>query len=325
MLKKKRTAYSLLELSIVITIISILISGAMTAAVGNIASAKTKVTKDRMKVIYNALGAFIATNGRLPCPANITLTKSNASYGLSAGNPGVCSGASSLVYGMVPAASLGLSKDIAEDGFESKIVYVVDKDFTASADFTQSPDFSQTNFSTKTGRGASGSDSNITVYEKRGGATITTHSDAVFILISYGANRKGAYGINSATANAGPNPNNPEEADESENSLTNFDQNFISVSDNSDSFDDIITTYSNAKQMVATFDLYRLLPCNNSLDANYNTNAVPDTTNDTAWNAWFGQIVYGKACLGTDFDKNYTKKCGPNGRWILINNCPPAT
>jgi len=52
--EKKRSAYSLLELSIVIVIISILITGAMTTAVGSISNAKVKITKDRLQIIYKA-------------------------------------------------------------------------------------------------------------------------------------------------------------------------------------------------------------------------------------------------------------------------------
>ncbi len=325
MLKKKPTAYSLLELSIVIVIISILITGAMTTAVGSIAIAKVKVTKDRENLIYNALGTFIATNGRLPCPANILLTKSDANYGVSVGAAGICSGSgtyastanSNLVYGMVPVASLGLSKDNGEDGFEDKIAYVVDKNFTATANLSASPNFAQANFSIYA---TNNTGNNITIYEKSGGSTINTLSNGVFALISYGANKKSAFGINSTTQNTASS-----DVDEVSNgirigSTPNFDKDFISISENSDTFDDIIL-YSSPGQMVAEFDLYRLLPCNNNLDANYNTNATRNAANDLLWNAWFGQTVYGKACTGSDFDKNYIKKCGAAGAWIVMNTC----
>lgn len=325
MLKKKRTAYSLLELSIVIVIISILITGAMTTAVGSIAIAKVKVTKDRENLIYNALGTFIATNGRLPCPANILLTKSDANYGVSVGDAGTCSGSgiyastasSNLVYGMVPVTSLGLSKDNGEDGFEDKIAYVVDKNFTATANLSASPNFTQANFSIYA---TNNTGNNITIYEKSGGSTITTLSSGVFALISYGANKNSAFGINSTTQNTAST-----DADEASNgikigSAPNFDQYFTSIAENSDTFDDIIL-YSSPGQMVAAFDLYRLLPCNNNLDANYNTNTIPTAANDLAWNAWFGQTIYGDACTGSDFDKNYIKKCGAAGAWIVMNTC----
>ena len=335
MLKKKRTAYSLLELSIVIVIISILITGAMTTAVGNISNAKSKVTKDKLQAIYKALGNFVATNGRLPCPASIILLKSDVNYGTSAATPGDCSASvayppppsgvsqssvySNLVFGMVPAVTLGLSKDMAEDGFEDKIAYVVSKNFTASANLSASPNFTQTNFSINT---VTNSNNNIFVIENSGSSTIHPATNGVFVLISYGPNKKGAYGINSTTRNAASS-----DAYEIENGIedmaaggSGIEKDFYSVARNSDTFDDIIL-YSNPGQMVAEFDLYRLLPCNNNLDANYNTNVTPTAANDLAWNAWFGQVVYGKPCTGSDFDKNYVKKCGAAGTWIVMNTC----
>lgn len=347
--KKNRKAYSLLELSLVITIISILISGAMTTAVGNINNARVKVTKDKMKVLQDALGNYLSNNGSLPCPADITALKSSSTYATSVGTtPSTCASAtytnSNLVYGMVPAVTLGLSKDFAEDGFEDKIAYVVDKNFTqAVTSFSSSPDFTVTttrsylNFSIYAYNNTS---NNITVREKTGSSNETVTTNAVFILISYGANKYGAYGAN-ATA---PNTLSTD-ADEMENDLggtPNFDNTFVSVSANSDTFDDIITVYLNPQQLVSMFNLYRLIPCNNNLDTKYNTNTTtttsngtistipnPTTSNDVSYNAWFGQTVYGKACSdtsiscvsSTDTDKNYTKKCGPYGNWIVINDC----
>jgi prepilin-type N-terminal cleavage/methylation domain-containing protein len=316
--EKKRSAYSLLELSIVIVIISILITGAMTTAVGSISNAKVKITKDRLQIIYKALGNFVATNGRLPCPASLELLKSNANYGTSAGSQGDCSASgvvlsnvdSNLQFGMVPAVTLGLSRDLAEDGFEDKIAYVVNKNFTTSANLTASPDFSQTNFSINA---VKNSTNVISVTEKSGSATTVTSNNDVFVLISYGPNKAGAYGINSATRNTSST-----DLDELENDIDgisgsfNFDANFVSISRNSDVFDDIIFNAS-PQRLVSDFSLYNLLPCNNAAAANY--------TNANSSNAWFGQTIAGNFCGSTDYGKNYSKKCGPVGVWITQTTC----
>jgi len=324
MLKNNRKAYSLLELSIVIVIISILISGAMTTAVGNISNAKVKITKDRMKVIYNALGNYVAINRKLPCPASITDSKTaSASYGQAVGNCISMSSSSggvyvstNLLYGMVPVATLGLSKEIGEDGFEDKIAYVVDKNFTdAAASLSDYPDFTLSNFSTNTTTNTS---NNITISEKSGSATMTTTSKAVFVLISAGPNKKGAFGINSSTQNIASI-----DADEASNYLASgsFDNSFTRVSENSDLFDDILE-YSDPQQLVAAFNLYHLLPCNNTSDstnlANY---PIPIGSSANSKNAWFGQVVTGSNCSGTDSDKNYSRKCGALGQWILLSSC----
>lgn len=328
MLKNNRKAYSLLELSIVIVIISILISGAMTVSVGNISNAKVKTTKDRMKLIYNALGNYVAINRKLPCPASITDSKTaSASYGQALSS---CSGMSlssggvyvstNLLYGMVPVATLGLAKEIGEDGFEDKIAYVVDKNFTDAANLSAFPNFAVPTFSTSTTTNTS---NNITVFEKSGSATITTISNAVFVLISAGPNKKGAFGVNSSTQNTAST-----DADEISNYLDSgspsFDNSFTRVSENSDLFDDILE-YSNPRQLVAAFNLYHLLPCLNSVDTDpTNYLNYPDGGVANSKNAWFGQIIIGNNCgsvSASDSDKNYSKKCGALGQWILISGC----
>ena len=73
--KNNKTAYSLLELSIVILIIAILISGAMTMSVGTLNNAKNKATQDKIAEIYKSLGNFLLANKRLPCPASLKKLK----------------------------------------------------------------------------------------------------------------------------------------------------------------------------------------------------------------------------------------------------------
>lgn len=323
MLRKNPKAYSLLELSIVIVIISILITGAMTASVGGINNAKIKTTKDKMDTIQKALGSFISINGRLPCPAPINVRKSATNYGVaitSDASPSAtataCNGSgvfqssssSNLVYGMVPVVTLGLSKEIAEDGFESKIAYVVDKNFTVSANLNAYPDFSNNNFSIAA---VVSSSNNVVIQEKRGENTVNAWTNSVFALISYGSNKGCAYGINSTTVNA---DTGGEESTNCHNG-TSFDNVFLSKTDTSDTFDDMITSLT-ARQIIAVFDLYRLLPCNNSGDE-----AIYPNSPVNSKNAWFGQTVIGSACSGSDFDKNYRKKCGQVGSWIIESSC----
>ena len=129
-----KKAFSLIELSIVIIIISILISGILSSSITSINNAKIRNTRDRMAQIYQALGQYLVVNKRLPCPASIILLKSDADYGKEVGTDGSCSGTgiyqsssnANLVYGMVPIRALGLVNEMGEDGFESKIAYIID-------------------------------------------------------------------------------------------------------------------------------------------------------------------------------------------------------
>jgi len=139
-IKTTKTGYSLLELSIVILIISILISGAMTMSVGTLNTAKNKSSQDKFAEIYKAMGNFLIANRRLPCPASLKkLENSDSDYGAEVAS---CSGvgvyqsttSTNLIYGAVPVKALGLSNDMAKDAFDSKIIYMIDKRFAFASD-----------------------------------------------------------------------------------------------------------------------------------------------------------------------------------------------
>ena len=83
-------------------------------------------------------------NKRLPCPASI---KADTTYGTEGTAAGTCTtgtgvyvstatGATKMVYGMVPTKTLGLSSDYGEDNFGNKIAYIVDRDYTSSTTFS---------------------------------------------------------------------------------------------------------------------------------------------------------------------------------------------
>ncbi len=327
---KTRKAYSLLELSIVITIISILITGAMSTATSTINSSKNKVTRQKLEIIYKAIGNFVSANGRLPCPANLTLLESGASYGqevsgcssMTSNANGIFVSATSpnLIYGMVPVTTLGLSNNFGEDEFETKISYVIDKNFTTSANQSVAPDLSQSNFSTQAMVNTS---NNITIAEKDGSTQFNPLTNAFIVLISHGANKGGGYPVNSASQNAAP-----ADADELSNigGSSSFDNIFISVSRNSERFDDMMI-YSNPRIFVTEFNLFRLIPCNRM--ANYalppSIGSNPDSNypnSNSGGNAWFSQTIVGNGCSGSgDIDKFHSKKCGPFGQWIIQSSC----
>jgi prepilin-type N-terminal cleavage/methylation domain-containing protein len=80
--KSSPKAFSLLELSIVILIASILVTGALSVSSSMTDERKIIITKDRMDVIYKALGTFLLKNKRLPCPASLLEIKSTSTtYG----------------------------------------------------------------------------------------------------------------------------------------------------------------------------------------------------------------------------------------------------
>ncbi len=234
MLKK---AFSLIELSIAIMVISILIVGFLNVSSGKSSNNKVKITKDRIDVIYKSLGEFVLKNKRLPCPASIKAIKtSDATYGTEGIAAGTCTAgtgvylstatnATKMVYGMVPTQTLGLSSDYGEDNFGNKIAYIVDKDYTSSTTFA----------SANTG---------IIGQKYVNGALTTDVGNAIYALVSYGANQSGAFSAKTSNQNAASS-----DVDERYNYPTsfndtaktaNFSQILVKSTERSTVFDDIV-------------------------------------------------------------------------------------
>ena len=126
----------------------------MTAVIGyydiSNVERRTKITEDKFKVINTALVSYLARNGRLPCPAPLDCDLEGCNndniydekiLGLEfrkdkdidkeciSDNNGVFSSKNSqgekLLYGNVPAISLGLDNNYLIDDWGNKLVYIV--------------------------------------------------------------------------------------------------------------------------------------------------------------------------------------------------------
>ena len=230
----KKRAFSLIELSVVITILSIVAVGILSISVGGISNNKAKTTNDRMSLIYRALGEYVLVNKRLPCPASIKEVKSSINYGVEGTAAGTCTAgtgvyssttATNLVYGMVPIKTLGLNNILGEDGYENKIAYIVDKSYTSTSTFSSAT-------------------SGITIQKYVGGAVTTDASSAIFAIISYGANENSSFAATSAIQNTVAT-----NIDEMLNDAISFNdgvktavftQNLINFTERSPIFDDVI-------------------------------------------------------------------------------------
>jgi hypothetical protein len=300
-------------------------------------SSKTKVTKDRMAKIYRVLGYYLANNRRLPCPASVLLTKSNASYGTevrpNSGGQSICSNGSTtstgvyqaasdapLVYGMVPVRTLGLSSDMAEDGFGSKIGYMIIQDFAGDyvpVSSTGQIDFAARSFSTTAHSAIVTSTAMMTVNEIRGGNSATMNSSAIVALISYGGNKAGAINASGTTQNTRG------DSDEQENDINlssptaatvSFNRTIVAVSDGRDAFDDIVL-FKTAQNFIDDFKLMSLMPCKDASGTGFGS--APDAYN--------GQTIYGTSCstsAATLVRGAYQKKCDDYGNWVdLVSSC----
>ncbi len=223
---KALSGFSLVELSVVILVVSFLLVEWVSLISGSAINNKAAITNYRTKVIYSAIKSFVAQNKRLPCPAPINESKSTST---SYGTEGSCNAGSgiyvseNLVYGMVPIATLGLGKEIAEDGYGAKFVYVVDKIFATTVDGSA--------FKDNEGSIA------IKKYTKLGNNHVEGNEEqhAVIAIISYGQNQSG-----SVLANSTEISNNSSDADEFDNSLSTVDGDIIFQTSRSSVFDDLV-------------------------------------------------------------------------------------
>lgn len=313
--KNKKRAFSLIEISVVLLIIAIFVSGALTVSVSVVNSQKAKITKERMAEIYRAIGRFVATNYRLPCPAPLTLSKNSAGYAIELGAPGVCSGGGiyfsnlvpAIAYGAVPAATLGLPDEYAEDGFGSKFAYLVRINYTKA----EYPATASTNgFSFV----ADINDPKVISFS----SAASTTSNA-FILISFGANKYGAFNSDSTTQI----PSTGASTYEITNALFNMVGStadfgmlsapyngvvtIVSNDDTNNSFDDIVF-YKTRSNIISDYKMNFLMPCIDGV--NYPT-------------TFYDNIVFrNTSCPVPNSSITPTRQCGPFGLWIDQVTCP---
>ncbi len=331
----KKRAYTLLEMSIVLVVFSVLVTGGITLTTSMMGNAKKEVSNQRIATIYEAMGRFVAENKRLPCPASITIAKSEIGYGQESsgdcilrGDAGIYSSTDvqNIVYGMVPVNSLGLSDDIAEDGFGSKFSYVVNSHLTVRDDpssYVSVHDSSIGGDDYRQGFGLYRQVSNeaLNVTQLSSGNSI---GDVAFAIIGHGANKNGAFSAeSSAQNNVSANQDDyfnvsrqPSEGIGGAIGRASFgkliDGNLHLVVSNarSASFDDLMM-FKTRNDLVSDFNLANLMPC------------IPGESmqNDGFSIAYSGETASGNAC--DSFASLSPKKlCGTHGDWIDKSNCP---
>ena len=307
-----KRAFSLIELSIVIIIISILLSGALSIATSTTNSAKIKTTNNNIDEIYKALKVYLLANNRLPCPAPITAIKTNSSnYGkisetqVNCYESGVYTSTvnANLVYGMVPVQDLGLGTEMAEDGYGSKLAYIVDKRFTNSSTF---------------GLSASNSGLMMTVKEiTSAGSDQENTKEAIFLIISHGANKSGAFGVNSATQNTASDDGKEQlnYAVPTVDATASIGNTFYYRAGNSDVFDDVVF-YKTRNMMVTESNAFNIISC--PALAGTSSGISYGGTYMTWGEGKYGQIVTANSLCPTGYRatvKYPTKRCNTFGQW----------
>ncbi len=174
-----RSGFSLVEMAVILAIVAVIIGVTMSAGKTQIDVANMKTTKDGLANIKQALLLFRDKQGRFPCPALETEGKSSATYGQEqAGCDVACPVGivcmNNAAIGFVPFKALGLDENAAYDGWGGKITYAVDIQQTGGSSY------------------ASGT---LQVVDSNNNKVTASPAfgDAIFVLLSHGPDRKGAY------------------------------------------------------------------------------------------------------------------------------------
>ena len=278
---KIKKAYSLVELSVVITIMSILMMGVASIVSNSMKKAQKNETQEKMQIIYSALGKFLLRQKRLPCPAQLNIAENDILYGNENATgincntvlSGIFSSSNNFFIGAVPTTTLGLPSDMAKDEFGNKITYIVSRNATieTTLESLASPIFPSDNI----GFGATDYTNqmfNIFEYSTR---QIT--NQAILVLVSHGNNKNCAYLGNGISANSSCPIT--DEATNSSNKYSTTINNNIIYSSTDPNFDDIIL-FKTKNQIASDFNAHHLVLCNSPIISfsNYKRQADPDAS-----------------------------------------------
>lgn len=318
-----KNAFTLIELSISILIISILMAGVFSISTGSIVNSKANNTSQKLNSVYKAIGNFLAVNKRLPCPASLLQNKTESSaYGSEVRTASGCIGAgvyrsttnTNLFYGTIPTRALNLSSDFANDAYGNKLNYFIDQRFTFDYIAPPIPNMTVSSFGTASATNI------MTINERQvNDSLLTLTNDAIIVISSSGLNLRGGFNANNSTQNTLAT-----EVDESSNQASSFnngvspptavfDNIFIFSSANSDVFDDILL-YKTRLDFISDFNVANLIACDSALitDASFTPKSL-----------YNGQYLYAQSACATDNQFIKILKCGFNGVWQwVVSTCP---
>jgi type II secretory pathway pseudopilin PulG len=177
-------------MAMVLVIMGIFVTLGISAFSAQMNSAAASATRKRQDIVQDALIAYLRDYKRLPCPEATVFgggvpTGIESRQTVSAGVPDPTSLCVSY-WGTLPYATLGLSKDVALDGYDNFFTY-----FVSNAADTAEPDWTLTQTATVPGFSV-GNAGRIAVVEN-GVAPTSLAGLAVVVLVSHGKNGEGSY------------------------------------------------------------------------------------------------------------------------------------
>jgi prepilin-type N-terminal cleavage/methylation domain-containing protein len=189
---KRSCGFTLIEMAVVVVIIAALLTLGLGALNAQLSSASYATTKQRQVAIKDALIAYLGSNKRLPCP--YVPTAGSAITGIApnqSGTPPVCPS-----FGIVPFATLGVAREVAQDGWGNFFSYQVFAQATPTCPGV-AIDWGNSNCF------GAGKNGGISVLDNTGGNNLPLTTNAVVAIISQGANGLGAWAAQ-ASQNAPP-------------------------------------------------------------------------------------------------------------------------
>ncbi|WP_146820634.1 type II secretion system protein [Candidatus Deianiraea vastatrix] len=164
---KRKKAFTMIELAIVIFISGMLMAGLMSILNSVSAITKARANKDKVAIIENAIATFFRKYDRLPCPADPTLGYTDAKYGVEQLNSdGICDytlnyngtqvdsgfknhlvvsvrnktsvthGSNKIVFGTIPFKTLEIGENNMFDDYNNKFTYVVPQGYATNRKIT---------------------------------------------------------------------------------------------------------------------------------------------------------------------------------------------
>ena len=197
---RRARGFTLTELAVVFTIISLLLAAAMYTLSAQTEQRDFEETRRRLEAARDLLLAFALVNGRLPCPASTT---TGATAGLEAPAGGGTCTAPGPYGGWLPARSIGFqvtdAAGNAVDAWGNAIRYAVSGTAPTCVTAPATPHF--TNTTNLRANGISCQPNDLVVCQSASGITATTCGTAVavtnqttLVAIAFSTGKNGASG-----------------------------------------------------------------------------------------------------------------------------------
>ena len=220
----QRAGFTLVEIAVVLAIVGVLMSFGVSILTAQMTRSAYSATTEKQVAIKTALTTYLGANRRLPCPD----TDLDGLENRPAGTCASMTGAS--FFGVVPYATLGLTRDSVLDAWQGYFGYAVSG--IAGQDWTKQSVTTEMRGGLKVDTRVNSSAGSTTVHDPSG------NTGAAAVIISYGQNGLGARTV------AGSNNVQPTGSDEFQNALPAtplfFTRDYTEEAGVSGMFDDVV-------------------------------------------------------------------------------------